>query len=243
MFILRYNMKNLLLLIVMAALLGSCGKGGGLFSGKSKYGFEAPPDNMAFVPEGQFQMGSSDEDIMWAMNSQQKPKTVDAFWMDLTEVTNQDYRRFIGWVSDSIQRAILAEAGVDGFAIEYDMDEEESERPRLNWKTKINFKKNEEQLEELKNANYFYSKEESLTGVREVDARKHMYDREWFALRQAAHAKWDPLYEKYIGTVRNSQCEAEDIVDRSSYIMTERIYIYPETLCSIRCYNDSSNDH
>ncbi|MDR1055690.1 MAG: formylglycine-generating enzyme family protein [Prevotellaceae bacterium] len=234
-------MKNLFLLFVLAALLGSCGKGGGLFSGKSKYGFESQPENMVWVPAGSFQMGSSDEDIMWAMNSTQKSKTIDNFWMDATEVSNLEYRRFIGWVADSIARSILAEASIEGFIIEDD-SEDAPAKPLLNWKTKINIKKNEDHLDALKNSTFFYSREESLTGRRDIDTRRIMYEFEWIDLEQAARAKWDPAEEKYIGTVRNAQGEVEEIVDRSSFIMRDRIYIYPDTLCWIRDFQYSYND-
>ena len=234
-------MKNLFLLIVLAALLGSCGKGGGLFSGKSKYGFESQPEGMVYIPAGAFHMGSSDEDVMWAMNSSPKRKTVDAFWMDATEVSNLAYRQFINWVTDSIARTILADAGVDGFTIEDD-SEDAPERPLLNWRTKINIKKNEDHLDALKNSTFFYSKEESLTGRRDIDTRRVLYEYEWFDLEQAARAKWDPVEEKYIGTIINAQGNEEEIVDRSSFIMRDNTYIYPDTLCWIRDFNYSLND-
>ena len=234
-------MKNLFLLLILATLLGSCGKGGGLFGGKSKYGFEAPPENMVFVPAGQFQMGSSDEDVMWAMNSMQKPITVDAFWMDVTEVTNMDYRKFIAWVTDSIARSVLAEAGIDGFVIEDD-SEDAPERPLLNWRTKINPKKNEDHKDALKNSTFYYSKEESLTGKQDIDVRRLMYEYEWFDLEKAAQVKWDAVEEKYIGMIRNAQGELEEVVDRSSFIMRDKIYVYPDTLTWIRDFKFSFND-
>lgn len=239
--ILDVIMRNLLLLIVFAALVSSCGKGGGLFSGKSKYGFEVPPEDMTYVPAGAFQMGANDEDVMWAMNASPKQITIDGFWMDVTEVSNFEYRKFVNWVADSVARSILAEGGDDSFILEND-EEDAPERPRLNWKTKINVKKNPDHLDALKNGGFFYSKEESLEGRREIDPRQLMYEFQWLDLQQAAKAKWDPVEKKYIGTVRNMQGEVEEIVDRSSFIMKERIYVYPDTLCWIRDFQLSFND-
>jgi len=48
---------------------------------------------MAFIPAGNFMMGPSDQDAVWALNSISKSVTVDAFWMDQTEITNNKYRQ------------------------------------------------------------------------------------------------------------------------------------------------------
>ena len=217
-------MNKYILLVLFAVLLSDCGKKGGYSSG-GKRGFEAPPEGMVYVESGSFMMGSGDEDVVWAMNAMPKPKTVDDFWMDQTEVTNAAYRRFVYWAADSIARRALAEAGVDGFIIEDedDIDSEGDDQPKLNYKTKIvSNKKNsayEEQQQALRDNGYFYSKQESLNRGRQVDTRKLNYEYSWFDLAQAAQAKWDPTENRYIGSVRNMQGEQQEIVDRSSFIM------------------------
>lgn len=228
------------MMIFAALLFGSCGKGGSFFSGKSKYGFEAPPEGMAYIGSGSFQMGSSDEDMMWAMNAGQRPKTIDGFWMDQTEVTNLQYRNFIGWVQDSVARRILAESNED-FLFQEDFEEDE-EMPPLNWKKKLNYKKNQEDFESLVEGGYFYSKEESLSGKREIDTRQMIYEFDWVDLDQASKAKWDPVEKKYIGTVRNMDGEVEEIRDRGSFIMRDKVFVYPDTLCWIRDFQYSYND-
>ena len=46
------------------------------------------------------------------MNSISKSVTVDAFWMDQTEITNNKYRQFVYYVRDSILRTKLGNARV-----------------------------------------------------------------------------------------------------------------------------------
>lgn len=59
-------------------------------------GFDKPNDepNMVLIPAGEFQMGSNHE---WAENDENPVHTVyvDAFYMDVYEVTNADYKKFI----------------------------------------------------------------------------------------------------------------------------------------------------
>ena len=60
--------------------------------------------------------------------------SVDAFWMDETEVTNSEYKQFVYWVRDSIIRERLADpayGGNDEFRIEEGRDDA-ARRNRLN---------------------------------------------------------------------------------------------------------------
>ena len=239
-------MNKFIPLLLLAVSIVGCGKKGGNSSGGK--GFEAPPDGMVFVESGSFTMGSSDEDVVWAMNAAPKQITIDGFWIDQTEITNQAYRRFVGWTADSIARRHLANAGVDGFYIEEedDIDAEADDQPRLNYKTKIvSNKKNsayEEQQMTLRDGGYFYSKQESLGKGRQVDVRKLYYTYSQFDLQQAAKARWDPVEGRYIGTVTNMQGETQEIVDRSSFIMSQNVSVYPDTLCWIRDFQYSYNE-
>jgi formylglycine-generating enzyme len=97
-----------------AALIMLSGCGGGSYnngeltgvSGRKKY-YEPEPFGMVFIPQGSFNTGPSDQDVAWAQNSFSKTVTVDAFWMDETEITNNEYRQFVFYVRDSIMRRML----------------------------------------------------------------------------------------------------------------------------------------
>jgi formylglycine-generating enzyme required for sulfatase activity len=64
-------------------------------------------------------MGSNDQDVAWAINSPTKTISVDAFWMDQTEITNNQYRQFVYYVRDSIARRMLVKIN-DEFLITED---------------------------------------------------------------------------------------------------------------------------
>ncbi len=60
------------------------------------------PPGMVYVPPGTFHMGPSDEDINYNFTSRNKQYSIAGFWMDATEISNNDYRQFVNWVRDSL---------------------------------------------------------------------------------------------------------------------------------------------
>ena len=104
-------MRRLVIIIVVAALVASCSSSGGGelvgVSGRKAYA-EPDPFGMVPIPTGSFVMGPSDQDVTWTQNAMSRTVAVDAFWMDETEITNNEYRQYIYWVRDSIIRKELA---------------------------------------------------------------------------------------------------------------------------------------
>ena len=60
-------------------------------------------------------MGNHDEDVPYSYTAPAKVFSVPSFYMDQTEVTNNEYRQFVRWVRDSISRTRLAEGLVEDF--------------------------------------------------------------------------------------------------------------------------------
>src|SRR3954470_6760546 len=60
------------------------------------------PLGMVYVPPGTFHMGPSDEDINYNFTARNKQVSINGFWMDATEITNNDYRQFVNWTRDSL---------------------------------------------------------------------------------------------------------------------------------------------
>jgi len=83
--------KVFLFALTLTILLSGCGSSnnGELtgVQGRKKF-FEPEPLEMAFIPAGSFTMGQSDQDAVFAMNTMSKQVTVEAFWMDQTEISN-----------------------------------------------------------------------------------------------------------------------------------------------------------
>ena len=144
-------MKKLLVLSVIIAFLSSCGpqQNGELTGVPGRKSYAEPiPYNMVFVPMGSFNMGGNDQDVAWAINSPTRTVSVDAFWMDQTEITNNQYRQFVFYVRDSIARRKLAEQ-IDDFAISEDEFGNPIDPSVLNWDIPID-PMDEEQVEILR---------------------------------------------------------------------------------------------
>ena len=67
----------------------------------------ALPFGMAYIQSGSYQAGGNAEDIMGSDNSKTKSVSIPAFYMDETEISNNEYRQFVYWVRDSIAREKL----------------------------------------------------------------------------------------------------------------------------------------
>ena len=135
-------MKRLVLYLIVVAFLASCSNSGnGELVGtrkKSKPFYQPDPYGMVFIPQGSYTMGAADEDITNSHLVQPKTISVSAFFMDETEITNDEYRQFVYWVKDSIARTILGDVRPDEFLIEENIKTGEVyDPPYLNWKTEI----------------------------------------------------------------------------------------------------------
>ena len=232
--------------LVLIAILNGCSSStnGELVGvmGRGKY-FEQDPYGMVYIEPGSFTYGPSEQDVAWAQNVQSKTISVNAFWMDDTEITNNEYRQFVFWVRDSIKRRTLANAGVDGFLLEGDQyDELPDEQKPLNWKTKIDTKKNEDQKEALEEL--YLKVEERFYGRKEFDTRKLMFEYFWVNYQEAGakRNRYDYQKQEYNGFTFNELGEKVEVKDRSSFTMHEKVPAYPDTLVWISDYSYSYNE-
>jgi formylglycine-generating enzyme required for sulfatase activity len=116
------DMKKLILFSLVVLMITSCNKNTGPVGElvgvpDRKEFYEPDPYGMAFIPMGSFIMGPNDEDVPFAMTAQSKTVSIDPFWMDITEITNNEYRQFVYWVRDSIVRRMLVENEIEGVFI------------------------------------------------------------------------------------------------------------------------------
>ena len=207
--------------------------------GRARY-FEPDPFGMIFVPQGSFTMGINDQDVPWVQNTYSRTVTVDPFWMDETEITNNEYRQFVYWVRDSIMRRMLGEV-LDDYVISEDQFGNPIDPPHLNWDIRIDFADEEvnETLSEL-----YYSDKERFYGRKEIDSRKLMYEYFWVDLKQAAKKtnRYNYQTKEYQGFVTNNDGERIEIQDRSNFIIRDVVNVYPDTLCWIADFTYSFNE-
>jgi len=237
-------MKKLILLGTITALVlsGCSNSGSGELVGvqKREKWFEPDPYGMVKVPMGSFVVGPSDEDITFNMNSQSKTISVDAFWMDETEITNNEYRQFVHWVIDSIVRRKLGNDLPEEFLYEEDQFGNPIDPPLINWKSRIN-PKNEDVaavLEEM-----YIPENERFFRRKELDTRKLIYEYQDIDYQEAAREK--RTFDRSIKNSDGTQTFYEDaprVSDRSKFIKTYKINIYPDTLAWISDFTYSYND-
>ena len=104
-------MKKAAIFALLITVFYSCGSNdrGELVGVKAKKKwFSEKPFGMVLVPGGSFTIGKQDEDIIGTMNSPTKTVTVRPYFMDETEITNNEYKEFVLWVRDSVVRTKLA---------------------------------------------------------------------------------------------------------------------------------------
>ena len=131
------------------------------------------PFGMVYVPSGTFHMGPSDEDVNYAYSARNRQVSINGFWMDATEITNNEYRQFIYWVRDSVA-AVKLQLGkeVDGqFAVDW------KKAQAIKWYDKATIEK----LDAL-----IYTPENRLMGKKEYDFSKFTYHSELFNYKEAA---------------------------------------------------------
>ena len=106
--------KNLTIISLAVLLILIAARPAGELTGVSKNsifnrGFrENNPYGMVFIKRGSFMMGANDQSAFASISDKSINVTVDAFWMDETEITNDEYKQFVHWVRDSIaMRSLL----------------------------------------------------------------------------------------------------------------------------------------
>lgn len=226
-------------------LLSACnGKNNGELVGVERGAqfYEPDPYGMVFVPQGSFNMGQNEQDVASLTNALTKTVTISSFWMDETEITNSEYRQFVDWVRDSIARTLLGAANEE-YLISEDKNGNPLDKPILNWTKELDWTdpENQEVLNEM-----YLSEGERFFGRKEFDNRKWVYTYDWVDLLQAAKLtnRYDYAEGKYHGVVYDINGERRELEDgnRSAFIMSDKVLVYPDTLCWIENFTYSFNE-
>ncbi len=139
----------------------------------SRWSLTKPP-GMVYIPPGTFHMGPSDEDVNYAYTARNKQVSISGFWMDATEITNNEYRQFTNWVRDSIGAKLMGfvRQGSDGNEyIDW------TKAKTIKWGDKATIEKIEAII---------VTPENRIFGKKELDANKIVYQSEVFNFKAAA---------------------------------------------------------
>lgn len=127
------------------------------------------PYGMVYVPSGTLHVGPSDQDIANTFVQRPKEISIQGFYMDDTEVTNNEYRQFVKWVTE-----YWAHTYLDHF-----IEDEVTGEERIDWEYEIDWA--DETLEDL-----YYQGPDRFSGKRELAVEKLVYEYEWYDWQGAA---------------------------------------------------------
>lgn len=210
--------NNLLLVGVLAFILSACG--GSRETGELTGVLNRPawkginPYGMVYVPSGTLMIGVGDQDVMNTFVQRPKEVSVQGFYMDETEITNNEYRQFTKWVTDSIAHVRLEHWMEDAETPDY------REHPSIDWSYPIYWddEENTDLLEDM-----YYQGDDRINGKKQIDTRKLEYTYFWYDWEKAA---------------RNT----DPTLSRSDFIDSKRVNVYPDTLVWVRDFAYSYNE-
>jgi gliding motility-associated lipoprotein GldK len=249
-------MKKFIALTAIVALLSSCNSGdrGELVGAKGKKWYPEKPFGMTLIPGGSFIMGKSGDDFVSINDAPTKTVTVRSFYMDETEITNEEYRQFVEWVRDSTVRlklAILAdevgltpgdgEGSIGDFAFVDNQEEEKSP------------------YDQYMEDNYFGMGDDFYAGRKINNQIDIIWDKQEFPDEyyvEVMDSMYIPAEEAYNGqstidvsklnfqyTFMDIQKAARDKTKkRKDFINKVDLNIYPDTTVWIRDFNYSYNE-
>ena len=257
------------LLLLTASCAGSSSasmEGGELTGGGSQAFNEPTPYGMVLIQRGSLRLGEEETDSLWGSSTPNREISVESFWMDDTEITNAEYKQFIYWVRDSIIRERLADPSFGGdetYKIEEDKDGEPLDKPYLNWKKTIPWRK---PTEDQKIAIESLYKTDPITGKKMLDVDQLNYRYEIYDYTQAALRKnqLDPKKRVRNTDIKVNPSEIVMISKDTAYIDDEGnivretinrplsspydflntyiVNIYPDTTCWVNDFTNANNE-
>ncbi len=163
---------NFLLVLTVLSIVTSCGtrQTGQLIGVQDRPSWKGiNPYGMVYVPSGTLHIGPSDQDVSNTFVQRSKTISIQGFYMDDTEITNNEYRQFVNWVRDSLAHALLEHTYEDDNGNEY-----------IDWEYEIDWAS--EELEDL-----YYQGDDKFAGKKELDISQLVYEYQWYDWQSAAH--------------------------------------------------------
>lgn len=237
--------KVLLIMALPIALLVGCSKSdnGELIGVQDRPFFEDMDlTGMVFINQGSFTMGAGAQNQTYGATSQPRTMQVGSYFMDETEITNNEYRQFVRWVVDSIARKSLGES-YEEYLQTTDEWGEDLDDPIINRRNApdIDWNSEDEDYRQILADALFLAKDNSLYGRKAIDIAKLNYEYYYIDFREAATKEDNTnVRDEHRGTIFTSR--PKGLNNRKSLIKRELVNIYPDTLCWIHDYTYSMNE-
>jgi sulfatase modifying factor 1 len=168
------SLSSVSLLLFSLFIITSCGKqeSGQLTGSQNRPAWGGiNPFGMVYIPSGTLTIGQSDQDILNTYTQKQKNISISGFFMDDTEITNNEYRQFVEWVRDSIAHEIMGNKKTDEF-----------DNETIDWEMELDY--SDETLSDM-----FYQSDMTFEGKREFDYASLTFKYQWVDWQKAAHDK------------------------------------------------------
>jgi len=247
------KLSKILFVVAVVALLASCnGPAGELVGVQKSTNFkEANPYGMVFIKKGNFMMGENTQSAIFHQPDNIVMVTVEPFWMDETEITNNEYKQFVYWVRDSIAYTLLVNAGLTDYAIQPRNEEFDEENFRINWKKKVPWNsKEEEEIEALEPMFYsdgglkttalYYSY--SWMNYDEAKLPRNKFNVARGCYPEGSWARVDTFWVDEEGKIQDTTVIHKPIREPKDMMTHKMISIYPDTLVWTRDFQFAFND-
>jgi formylglycine-generating enzyme len=245
-------MKRLLLFACFVAVITGCNSYDGQLIGVQNRPsfYQATPYGTVYLPMGSYMMGPNDVDVSWAYTTKQRMVSIQAMYMDDSEISNNEYRQFVNWVRDSLMHLMLADLDPTNVKTQ-DMYGNDVDPPVINWETKM---KIDDQDHQEAVADLFLPESERFYRKSEVDSRKLNFLFYTINLRLAAQKRnrFIPDYteeknnqegkQKFINGKGSYHVYSDKKEDRSVFIEKHVVNIFPDTLAWIHDFTYSFNE-
>lgn len=196
--------------------------------------------NMATIPAGQTYVGVP-VDIMDSVETSGRMVSISAFFMDRTEVTNKQYREFVNWVRDSVAVTMLGPAAAPNL---FKPVKTTAGGATLTSQREINWTNVKRYLWNNGSNGYasklsalYYSGDDALPGLTEIDVRKLRYSFSIVNMDLAAAGRNDKTKNR-----KDFIQSYVDSPDPSKPNEFQSIPVYPDTLVWMVDYGYSKND-
>jgi gliding motility-associated lipoprotein GldK len=241
-------MKKFLLILLAPLFFAGCymGPQGELVGvQKREYWEQANPYGMNYIHFGSYTMGPSDQDVPFALNTRSKTVTIPPFYMDIHEITNNEYRQFVYYVRDSLYLQTLADNDDDRYYIAENDKGQELDRFVdkgfiLNWEEPIDWE--DEDIFDVLYDEFFLQGSDQFYNRRELDTRKLNYTYFWVNLDAAASKNSDDMVEYGVTNEMGQLHSTRRHSDRAQFVIRETINVYPDTLVWIHDHTYAYNE-
>jgi gliding motility-associated lipoprotein GldK len=214
---------------------------------------------MAYIPGGSFTMGKQDQDLIGTMSTPTRTVSIRPFYMDETEITNNEYKKFVFWVRDSIVRTQLGiqqefaqllsstpegESGLSGGIHDYAFatvdTTDSSPYQKYMYENYYSFGDGIDSIKPLNWETDIIWKKEDFPDVDYVEVMDSL-----FISREEA-VDGVPTFDVKLLNYRYSWFDRDNAArkggDRKKFLKTEILNIYPDTTVWVKDFNYSYND-